>query len=238
MGKRTAVKPEPRPQPPSSPGPIAGVSVSPSAPTAPGRPWPAWACWVVSAFLLFHITAMLSCEIAGLVRVARVFGGQVSDPPLVTEIRSRFFWYVMLIQQETAHAFFAPEPDPATTVVTARLRFSGGRADREVRLPDPATRPRILYLRQIAMAWHLLDEWSEKSPVPRSFWAASYARHLCRTNPGCTDVSLYVQSHQMPVPASVTKALIEGKEPFLDAPSMFSPKQFIGAFSCEEFSAR
>jgi hypothetical protein len=215
MGKRSAVKPDPHPD-----GPVA------AAPTpTPGRAWPAWACWLVSAVLLFHITAIVVCEVAGQV-VSSTFERDLARP---------FWWYPVMLHQEIAHAYFAPEPDPATPIVTARLEYSGRQPDRVIRLPDPATRPRIRYLREIGLAWHVVHEWSQTGPVPRSYWAASYARHLCRTNPGCTRVALYMQYHRMPDPASVVRDVSRGTTPVLDAPGLYTVAELIGAFSCDEF---
>ena len=141
----------------------------------PGRPWPPWVCWLVSGVLLFHITATLACELAG----------QTDVSVLETDVGLRFWWYVVLIGQEYTHAYFAPDPENATPVVTARVEFADGRPDREVRIPDRSTRPRIRYVRQIALAWHLTHEWSAPDPIRRSYWARSYAKHLCRAHPGC-----------------------------------------------------
>jgi hypothetical protein len=211
MGKRSPVKPEPEPG-----GPVA-VESPPQ-----GRAWPAWACWLVSAFLLFHITAILACEAAG----------QVHRSPLQIGLGTRFWWYPVLLHQEIAHAYFAPEPDRGTPIVKIRLEFAGGRPDREIRLPDPATRPRIRYLRQLGLAWHLLNERNTKG---QSYWAASYARHLCRSNPGCTRVFLYLQGHWMPDPASVVRDVSRGQMPDLDSPALYTVPELIGAFSCDEF---
>jgi hypothetical protein len=191
----------------------------------PGRSWPLWACWLVSAVLLFHITAVVACELAG----------QVNTSALERDIGRLFWYYVVWIHQEIAHAYFAPNPDPATPIAIARLEFDRGRPDREIRLPDPATRPRIRYLRQLSMAWHLTHEWSDTGGVPRSYWAASYARHLCKVNPGCTRVALFWQEHQMPLPSAVVQEVAQGRRPVLDAADLYSAKQMIGAFSCGEF---
>ena len=201
----------------------AGPSFRPLPP--PGRPWPPWACWVVSGLLLFHITALLTCEIAG----------QALTSPLLLDLGNRSYGYAVLIHQEIAHAYFAPEPDPATPVVTARLEFPGGKPDRVIRFPDPSTRPRIRYLRQIALGWHLYHEWNQKGPTPRSYWSASFARHLCRANPGCTRVALYLQYHQMPDPGSVVRDIARGEKPVLDSPGLYTTPELIGAFSCNEF---
>jgi hypothetical protein len=193
----------------------------------PGRPWPGWACWLISFALLFHITAVLACELAN----------QVIASPLESDIGRRFWLYNVFTHQELAHAFFAPEPDPSTPVVTARLEFAGGGPDRRIRLPDRSARPRLRFLRQIALAWHLVHEWTDDTSPGRSYWAESYARHLCRSNPGCTRVSLFVEQHQMPSPRSVVEAVSRGSTPDLDALETYSFPQSLGAFSCDDFSA-
>jgi hypothetical protein len=173
--------------------------------------------------LIFHLAAMLSCELAGAVIVS----------PLEAELGRWFWWYNVAIHQDLAHSYFAPEPDPATPVVTARLSYADGRPDRKLRLPDPSVRPRIRFIRQIALAWHLVHEWTEEGPS-RSFWAASYAKHLCRTNPGCMRVSLFVEYHQMPDPRTVVEAVRRGERPDLDSLETYTPPESIGAFSCDD----
>jgi hypothetical protein len=213
MGKRSPARPEPEPDP------GAPVAV---APPPQGRSWPGWACWLVSVLLLFHITAILVCEAAG----------QVRRSPLQLDLGSRFWWYPVLLHQEIAHAYFAPEPDRGTPILRIRLEFADRRPDREIRLPDPATRPRIRFLRQIGLAWHLVNEGSPKG---QPYWAASYARHLCRSNPGCTRVFLYKQYHFMPEPAEVVREVSRGEAPDLDSPAFYTGWELIGAFSCDEF---
>jgi hypothetical protein len=188
------------------------------------RPWPAWACWLVSGLLLFHLAAILACEVAG----------QVNSSSLENDVGQWFWWYVVLTHQEVAHSYFAPEPDPATPIVTARLQFAGGKPDQTIRLPDSSTRPRIRYLRQLALAWHLVHEWSQERGLPRPYWAASYARHLCRANPGCTRVELHMRFHRMPEPRSVVEAVTRGKSPELDASDLYTVPELIGVFSCDE----
>lgn len=126
-------------------------------PEQPGEPipgsrrsWPGWACGLVSLLLLFHMTALLACEIAG----------QVSASPLEFDIGQKFYWYVVLINQEWAHAYFSPDPVDVAPVILAKLRFGNGQPDREIRIPDHATRPRIRLLREIAMAWHVTHEFT------------------------------------------------------------------------------
>jgi hypothetical protein len=166
---------------------------------------------------------MLACELAGQVNYSR----------LETDIGEKFWWYAVLIHQELAHSFFAPEPDPASAVVTARLAFEN-RPDLKIRIPDRATRPHIRYLRQLAMAWHLVHEWTAEESPSRSYWAASFAKHLCKANPGCVRVNLYVESHQMPDPRRVEEAALRGAQVDLDALELYGVPVLIGAFSCDE----
>jgi hypothetical protein len=191
----------------------------------PGRPWPSWACWIVSGLLLFHMAALLANELAG----------HVPYSTLESDVGRRFWWYIVLIVQDYPHGYFAPEPDPATPVVLAEIQFAGGERDREIRIPDPSARPRIRFLRQIALAWHLTHERSLKEETAwKPLWAESYARHLCRTNPGCTRVKLFLQMHKMPDPAAVAGAVSRGEKPDLEPVDFSSIPQLIGAYSCDE----
>ena len=80
-----------------------------------------------------------------------------------------------------------------------------------------------------------LPRVESEGPAPRSYWAASFARHLCRINPGCTRVALYMQYHQMPDPGSVVRGIARGEIPVLDGPSLYTTAELIGAFSCNDF---
>ncbi len=88
-------------------------------------------------------------------------------------------------------------------MVEARLRFDDGRPEQIVRLPDRATRPRMLYQRQLHLANHLFEDHLAARNAPpghnhgQGVWARSYARHLCKTT-GCASVALYVKLHQIP----------------------------------------
>lgn len=192
----------------------------------PARRWPAWACWVVSALLLFHITVVVVSELAG----------QVVISDLEARLGERFAWYSVFLHQDYAHAFFAPEPDPGVPVVIARLQFAGKEPDREIRIPDRATRPRIRYLRQVALAWHLTREFvPDESKVPRPLWIRSFAKHLCRSNPGCTRLELLVGYHRIPNLASVVQEASAGKRVDLEREDLYDVPQLIGVFSCDDF---
>jgi hypothetical protein len=70
---------------------------------------------------------------------------------------------------------------------------------------------------------------------PRESWLArSYARHLCRENPGTASVTLKLQQHLIPSPERVLEELEETGGPFdLFAPSMFTTPRWIGDFPCD-----
>src|SRR5262245_32584830 len=153
-------------------------------------PWPLWARVVVSLILAIHIVAV----VAGAMAVP-------PSSPLERSVADQFMGYYQFLDQGHAHRYYAPEPGP-TPIVTARLRFADGRPEQILRLPDRSHRPRLLYQRELALANHLYADFEAARNDPHgrrdSPWAASYARHLCRTTSGCSGVSLYVQLHLIP----------------------------------------
>ncbi len=196
----------------------------PKSEPAPGHRWPSWVCWLVSALLLFHVTATVACELAD----------QWATSSLTRQV-GRWFWsYIVLINQDYAHAYFAPNPEPRTPVVTARLRFKTGGPYHDVRLPDKSTQPRIRYVRQIAMAWHLTHESKEVDFAKHWYWARSYAKHLCRAHPDCDRISLLVQWHRAPNPNKLLDAIARSAVPDYDSDDWFSPPQLIGEFACDD----
>ena len=187
--------------------------------------WPPWARAAASALLLTHMVAVLSAELA-------------SDPASGPErwLFRQFHPYTSLLNLDHAHRYYAPAPPP-TLVATARLRFADGRPEREVRLPDPAARPRLRYQRQLALAFHLATDFDEEAGSPGRFWARSYARHLCRTTPGCAGVALFIQVHNFPPRERLHEAAEHPDAPplDLDAPETYSTPERVGDFSCDGF---
>jgi hypothetical protein len=181
---------------------------------------------VVSALLLFHITAVVVGEVAG----------QVVISDLEAKLGRWFGWYTVFIHQDYGHAFFAPEPDPGVPIVTARLQFAGGERDREVRFPDRTLWPRIRYLRQLALVWHLTRDFApDEFKVPRPMWLRAVARHLCRSNPGCTRLELLVGFHRIPNLASAVQDASAGKRVDLEREELYDLPRSIGVFSCDDF---
>jgi hypothetical protein len=77
------------------------------------------------------------------------------------------------------------------------------------------------------LAYHL-------SADPR--WAASYARHLCKTR-GCSRVTIYTQEHHIPDLALVREAASRSDASAVDleAASTYSPRVKLGEFRCADF---
>ena len=65
--------------------------------------------------------------------------------------------------------------------------------------------------RQLALANALFSDVQEArrqaNDASQSRLARAYARHLCRTRPGCRSVTLHVQQHLIPEPAQVREAV-------------------------------
>jgi hypothetical protein len=170
-----------------------------------------------------------------------IVAAAVAAPPssgLQRAVADRFTSYYQLIDQGYGYRYYVPEPPP-TAVVTATLRFDDGRAERVVRLPDRAQGPRLRYQRHLALAHHLAQEFEAARNAPGgprpSRWAADYARHLCRDNPGCAGVELHVQMHLNPTPGQLYEAAIRGRPLDLEADDFYTVPVRIGAFACNAF---
>jgi hypothetical protein len=217
MTKRVFVA---RPDEPSRPG-------STSRPA--GRPWPAWAQVAMSVALLYHLGAILA-------------GAMAVSPSSEIERRAvePFRRYYELINQGYGYRYYSRldatidphRPRPwGTPVVTAEMEFErpeGGNTTEVLRLPDLRRPwPRLRHQRQLDLAYHL-------SADPR--WAASYARHLCKTR-GCSAVTIYSQEHHIPDLALVREAASRGDASAVDleAASTYSPRVKLGEFRCADF---
>jgi hypothetical protein len=190
--------------------------------------WPAALRGAVSAALVFHMVAVVAMALAA-----------APSSPLERAVADKFVPYCNVIDQGHAHRYYVDSPP--TPIVTARLRFADGRPDQVVRLPDRAARPRLLYQRQLALAYHLfLDvEQARAAGMPRSesLWARSYARHLCRVTPGCSGVTLHFQMHMVPALHELHDLAEQaGGQPVdLDAEAFYTPPERIGDYPCEDF---
>lgn len=189
--------------------------------------WPNWAKWVVSGVLGFHLLSMLAVALAA-----------APASPLEREFARGFAPYIEAFNLGHAHRYYAPAPPP-TPVVTAELRFGEGEPTRTVRLPDRSVSPRIRYQRQLALAFHLNSEFQMAAADPHgprpSLWGASYARHLCASNPGCTGVTLRVQQHLVPdlVRLRQMSGGPGGRLPDLEDERFFTVPELIGDYPCD-----
>lgn len=195
-------------------------------PCGPGRTWPRWAKVTVTLAVLVHAWALW----------VGAWAGEPSSP-LQVHLAGGFRGYHDLIDQGYTYRYYAPEPPP-TPVVTATIRYADGHEE-EVRLPDRATRPRMLYQRELALAHHLFMEArmardGRRGESGQGPLAQSYARHLGKAHPGARSVTLSVQEHLIPDPRQVERQLQETrKAPDLDAPEFYTVPERIGEYPCD-----
>jgi hypothetical protein len=187
--------------------------------------WGPWGRRAATGVLLVHITAVLAAALAA-----------PPSSPLERSVANFFEPYKEVIDQGYAYRYYAPEPPP-TPVVTATVRYVDGRPEETIRLPRRGLWPRLLYQRQLALAYHLradyLDARQAAGDGSRSHYARSFARHIARERPGCETVSLYVQEHLIPNPARVAEDLASGRKVDLDDEEYFTVPERIGEFPCD-----
>lgn len=114
--------------------------------------WPVWARSVVSVMLVMHIAAVLS----------GAFAAAEPASALERRIADVFFSYHQVIDQGYTYRYYAPEPGP-TPVVTAKIHYSDGRPDEELRLPDAG----LGRDSGISASWHLPTTSTQSSLRPR-----------------------------------------------------------------------
>lgn len=192
--------------------------------------WPVWARGLVSGCLIFHIMAVLGGAV----------GGSTPSSDLQQGWHQKFLPYFDLVDQGYPYRYYAPEPPP-TPVVEATLRFGDGRRNEVVRLPDRSARPLLRYQRQLALAYHLDHDYKQAKAQTgdgsQSRYAQSYARHLCKSRPGCLGVKLTVRDHRVPPLVRAIEALeSRGRERFdPDAEEYYDTPERIGDFPCDGF---
>ncbi len=193
------------------------------------RLWPVWAQAAMSLALLYQIAATLA-------------GALAVHPSSAIERNAAgvFRHYYELVNQGYGHRYYSRldttvdrhDPRPwATPIVIAEMEFDrpGGGTDTEVvRLPgNQPSRIRLRHQRQLDLAFHLASD-------PR--WAASYARHLCKTR-DCRRVTIYTQQHRIPDLALVRRAATGPGAPQVDLEdeSTYGPRIKLGEFQCTDF---
>jgi hypothetical protein len=208
----------------------SGESTRPgSPPRGVGRTWPVWAQVVMSMALAYHMAAILA-------------GALAAHPSSEIEKRAvrAFRSYYEVINQGYGYRYYARldrtvdprHPRPwGTPVVIAEMEFERagqGTTSEVVRLPDRlGSWPRLRHQRQLDLAYHL-------SADPR--WAASYARHLCKTR-GCSRVAIFTRDHLIPDLDCVRSAAVDRDAPPVDleAESTYGPRVKLGEFRCTDF---
>jgi hypothetical protein len=185
---------------------------------------------VVSSLLALHIAAITTAHLA-------------ASPSSEVERRaaSVFKYYYDIINQGYGYRYYAkldtsvsPEHRHpwGTPIVLLEMEFDApGKEVRKetVRLPDLRDHrlwPRLRHQRQLDLAYHLSSD---------TRWAASYARHLCKTR-GCDRVTIFLQDHQIPDLALVRAAASgNGESIDLESESTYSPRSNLGEYRCTNF---
>jgi hypothetical protein len=183
----------------------------------------------MSLAILYHMAATLA-------------GALAVHPSSEVERRAAQFFqrYYELVNQGYGHRYYSRldttvdshDPRPwATPVIIAELEFDqpgGGTRSDVVRLPSQE-RPliRLRHQRQLDLAYHLTAD-------PR--WAASYARHICKTR-GCQRVTIFSQNHRIPDLSLVRQAAAGSGATSIDleAESTYGPRVKLGEFRCTDF---
>jgi hypothetical protein len=187
-----------------------------------------WARLAVSLVLTLHLVAVVS--------------GGLAVPPsskLERAIADVFTPYYGFADLGYAYRFYV-EPPP-TPVITATLRFGENRADETVRVPGLHVKgPWMRHQRQLALANALAMDFQEAKQRTgdgsRSVLARAYARHLCRSRPGCQGVSIHLLHHLIPEMERVRDERSAGAGGFdLFSESLFSAAEWIGDYSCDGF---
>jgi hypothetical protein len=184
----------------------------------------------VSILLALHTAAITSAHLA-------------APPSSEVEQRAAFWFkpYYDLINQGYGYRYYArldrtvsPEHRHpwATPIVLLEMEFDGpGKEVRKetIRLPELMGHrlwPRLRHQRQLDLAYHLSSD---------TRWAASYARHLCKTR-GCDRVTIYLQDHEIPDLALVRAAASGTGEPVdLESDSTYSARLNLGEYRCTNF---
>jgi hypothetical protein len=194
--------------------------------------------------LAWSLPSKVTASILLALHIASITSAHLSSAPS-SELEQRaaglFKHYHDLINQGYGYRYYArldlsvsPEQRRpwGTPIVLLEMAFDqpGGEVRKEsVRLPElPAHRswPRLRHQRQLDLAYHLKAD---------TRWAASYARHLCKTR-GCDRVTIFLEDHQIPDLALVRAAASGTGEPIdLEAESTYGARSNLGVFPCTNF---
>jgi hypothetical protein len=210
----------------------AGVGQSKTRDGADNRAGNAWPSWM-----------RVSASLAIGIHLFAVLAGALGVPPssdLERGVADLFTSYHEVMDQGYAYRYYA-EPPP-TPVITATLEFGDGRPSETIRLPGrDVPGPRLRHQRQLALANALFADYQDAKRASgdgsRSRWARSYAKHLCRSNPGCRSVTLHARRHLIPdiAMAREHQSVRTARPLDLFDESLFTTPERIGDYPCDGF---
>lgn len=189
------------------------------------KTWPFGAKVVCSVAIAWQLASLLAAEL-----------GQEPASPLEHAIADRFTAYYQLVDQGVGHRFYS-DIGP-TPILLAELTFGDGRPSKRIRIPDRSIRPRVLYQRELAIANEVFRgvEPSLHDPtLPMDTRSAqAIASRLCRREPGCSGVSIFLQMHDNPTPYELIEAATRPGAPAVNSDSepYYSLTRRIGDFPC------
>jgi hypothetical protein len=193
----------------------------------PASPWSLGARAAASAFLAYHLVALLFGPLS------------MSAPPpiLAVLVEPALRWYIDALYLEHGYQFFAPEPGPSH-LVRYELELRDG-TRREGLFPNLAEhRPRLAYHRHFMLSEFVAfmpgDVGAENALPPdqvllrqplsprQQAYVESFARHLLHRH-DAVRVRLYLRRHDFPSPQQVADGMK------LDDPSLYR-ERLLGEF--------
>ncbi len=165
--------------------------------------------WVVNLWLVFHLAAII------------IAPASVSpSSSLMNSAWELVHPYLVFLDLNHGHHFFAPEPGESTL-----LAFEAERADGSVvrgRIPDRRIGPRLLYHRYFMLTEHMNGAPEEL----QTLWHESYAQHIGHEF-GAKQVRLTQLFHLLPTMERVRGG---GR---LDDPESYEARP-LGVFRCDD----
>ena len=122
-------------------------------------------------FLRYFLNILVVLHFTAVIAAAGTIG---PAPGYVLAVWQVFHPYLQFFFLNHGYNFFAPEPAPSNMLKFAAELPDGSVIEGE--LPDPQTRPRLLYQRHLLLMEHI-------SLAPQGYtdrWYKSYAEHLCQ----------------------------------------------------------
>jgi hypothetical protein len=198
-------------------------------PVSAGKPWSLRARLLVSALLLFQVTAVLY--------------GPLSMPPTITAdaLRPILRPYTGATYQGNSYKFFSPDPGPSH-LIRYELELAGGSKETGVFPNLEQEWPRLLYHRHFMLTEHLNQntpppgpdepptDWEKMKNAPGQLRVAqSYADHLLHKyddthEDKARSVTLWLIQHTIPTPEQAARGMT------LTDPSLYHERR-LGSFA-------